>query len=281
MGREKGFVGHWNKEKNPSHVYTRKSVETDVQEFCGWRLLIDIVEACGKTMYYSKPSKVFSEDQRRKLRIKLQERDQELVATAFESGGRITEVLKLRRGNIAVEDDHIIITGMRVIKRYEKEDEYLDIVDERPDTVERSLYHWSYKYDAWVRRRWKTKEKFVLRGRIAIPMFEPLAYLVIRCAEKAEDYLFPTKFKRKNEEPHIDRGTAYKMVNRVGKELELHLYDHWFRAQRASQLAQEYGWRNEELKRFFSWEEDQTPARYAKLAVQDLTATMTQDKIRL
>jgi len=65
-------VGYWR-----FHEYSRVSVEEDVQEFCGWDLLMRIVEAA-ETRH-----------------------DQALVATAFETGGGSARFLCLGRRTLS------------------------------------------------------------------------------------------------------------------------------------------------------------------------------------
>jgi hypothetical protein len=50
---------------------------------------------------------------------------------------------------------------------------------------------------------------------------------------------------------------------------------------RASQLAEEYGWREYELIKFFSWQSDKYARLYAKLSSARLFETMQPQKISL
>ena len=63
-------------------------------------------------------------------------------------------------------------------------------------------------------------------------------------------------------------------MRKIGKELGIHLYDHWFRAQRASQLALEYDLREASLLEWFQWERWETAKGYCKLGPVGLAKKM-------
>ena len=118
------------------HKYKRISVESDIKEFCGWDLLLDIIRECDNTPY--------SFDQEHLIR-----RDKGLIAALFLTGGRVIEVLELRKRNFELDDqDWIIVRGMRVAKRYKKLGEYKG---------------------EQGRTRWITEIKFEPRGRFLNP----------------------------------------------------------------------------------------------------------------
>jgi len=284
MGRQKGFVGHWN--KDTGNVYQRKSVERDIQEFCGWQLLLDIVHECGRTRYFRKGKSLYFADKgtKEELRRKLIRRDQALIATLFETGGRILEVLMLQLQHFEIEQDRIYVKKMPIVKRFDKVDEIIDIKDEKPTGIFSKLYHWSHKKDGWVRRKWKTEPRFEQRGTLLLPKFEPLVrYLESWLEEETtENYLFPTCYDTLEGRRWISTTRAYQIVTRVGKRLGLEIWDHWFRAQRASQLASEYGFREAELDNFFGWKKGGiTSSKYAKLATSRQEELMQPEKIRL
>ena len=105
---------------------------------------------------------------------------------------------------------------------------------------------------------------------------EPLAQIVTNWIEQSEGWLFPTRKEEKirRNENWISRVRAYQIVSEIGKEIGVHLYDHWFRAQRACQLASEYGFSLMELLDWFGWKHLETAKRYAKLNWQDLAKLM-------
>jgi len=282
MGRSKGFIGFWN--KATGNVYQRKSVERDIQQFYGWPLLLDIVNECKNTRYFRKGKSLYFADKgtKEELRRRLIARDQALIAAIFETGGRILEVLMLQLHHFEVEKDRIYVKGMPIVKRFVKTDEILDIKDEKPTGIFSHLYHWSHKKDGWVRRKWKTEPKIEVRGTLLLPKFEPLVKYLESWLEKTEDYLFPTYYDTDDNRKWISTTRAYQIVTTVGKRLGLELWDHWFRAQRASQLATEYGFREAELDDFFGWKKGGiTSRRYAKLATSRQEELMQPEKIRL
>jgi len=144
---------------------------------------------------------------------------------------------------------------MRVLKRYRKVREWVD--DQG-------------------KKRWETESKFVTRGAFAIPMDEPLAPIMAEWVKQSKDWLFPTpnaeKIQRK--EPWLSRVRAYQIVREIGRRVGVHLYDHWFRAQRACQLASEYGFGLMQLQDWFGWKYIEIVTRYAKLSWRDLAHLM-------
>jgi len=270
MGRQPGFVGWWR-----DHTYRRLSVERDVSQFVGWDILIAMINECDKTPYFKRSRFRHPYDA-----DKLRRRDKALIATLFEAGGRVQEVLLLRKSNFEVTKDSLVVSDMKVLKRYKKVDEILDIKAEKPKGEIGKLYHWSHKHDAWVRRRYVTKPVLVTRGRFIIPKFEPLVKPILTWLDEIEDDN-QLLFEGWGKLPHLTRERAYQIVRDIGRRVGLRICNHWFRAQRACQLATEYGFRDAELRRFFLWENDETVHKYAKLAIEDLEEKMQPYKIRV
>jgi len=185
----------------------RHSVERDVKEFCGWDRLSEIVEKIGEleTPY---PSKML----------------QALIATLFETGGRVSEVLKLRRGNFDLGSDSslAIVKAMPVLKRKP------ETSTDRTIPIKRSDPLWPY-IEAWLEDK------------------------------KPDDILFD-----------ISRSKVWGLL----KEIDEELYPHWFRAQRASQLAFEYGWDASRLSEFFAWKHFPTALKYARRGYKGLAEEM-------
>ncbi|MEA2089532.1 MAG: hypothetical protein U9O89_02075 [Thermoproteota archaeon] len=146
---------------------------------------------------------------------------------------------------------------MRVLKRYRKVGEHRE---------------------GSGRKSWKTDPVFTTRGIFTVRRFEPLAPVMISWIEKRSDYVFPSKSSR-NKLLYLSRTRAYQILRDLGRRVGIHLYSHWFRAQRASQLASEYGFREHELLRWFSWKRYETAMRYSKLSWRDLDAKMMPDKL--
>lgn len=200
--------GHW-----ATHEYHRASVERDVIEFCGWDFLRKIIQECNNTNYYRRAGL-------------LRKRDKALVATLFETGGRISEVLALEKKNFRIFPERMLVTGMIVAKNKE------------PTT----------------------------RGTFSIKRFEPLSPIVVDWVEQSNSPLF-----------NINSSRAWQIVNDLGNRVGIHLYDHWFRAQRASQLASEYDFTLHDLLTWFSWKDIRTALRYAKLGWRKLDGKMERN----
>jgi len=199
--------GYW-----ATHVYKRSSVLRDVTEFCGWEVLQKIIQECNNTNYYRNADL-------------LRERDKALVATLFETGGRISEVLALDKENFKIFPERILVNSMIVVK------------NKAPTT----------------------------RGTFSIKRFEPLCPIMIDWIKQCNSPLF-----------NITPTRAWQIVNGLGKRLGFHIYDHWFRAQRASQLASEYDYTLHDLLEWFSWKDIKTALRYARLSWRKLDKKMDE-----
>ena len=92
-------MGYW-----ATHEYSRHSVADDVEEFCGWQRLIEIVSRGGS------------------------QRNNSFLATLFLSGGRVSEVLQLSDDMFdhRPEENVVIVRGMTMLKRFRKIDEKVD-----------------------------------------------------------------------------------------------------------------------------------------------------------
>jgi hypothetical protein len=75
---------------------------------------------------------------------------------------------------------------------------------------------------------------------------------------------------------------AYQKMRAIGERVDAkdklghHIYDHWFRSQRASQLSSEYEFSEPHLNRFFGWsggwttQRQSMASRYARTGFTDL-----------
>lgn len=235
--------GYW-----ADHDYTRLKVE-DIEEFVGWRPLLQVVKAA------SRP------------------RNQGFLATVFLTGGRISEVLPLKKENFEVlkEEGLILVQGMSLLKRYEKLEEYVD---------------------AEGNKRWKTETIKAERKPFPVVIKEPLVPYLLTWLDRVDDLLFPSPV---NLGQPLTRSWAYQwllrlnqklsprlrkrlgFINRKGQEVA-HLWPHWFRAQRASQLVNDYGFEVMDLLGFFMWEKDETALHYAKRGWRGLADKMKMRK---
>lgn len=187
-----------------------RSVEKDIRGFCGWKFLLNFIRNTPL------PYRGF-------------------IACLFETGGRISEVLQLRRRNFYFDlhPELIVVDGMPVVKKYKK-------VGEVEDPSRKSGKRWVTK---------KTKDT----RTFPIKKSEPLTPYLINHIKRSKDKLF-----------FMNRLEALRLIRNVGKSLKeqdvpfssitaSQIYCHWFRAQRASQLKSEYNFDALALASFFRW----------------------------
>ena len=240
-------LGYWS-----IHQYHRLSVEEWVEEWVGWPAMLDLV---------------------RLAREEFGSREEAFLTTLFLTGGRVSEALPLKRENFWIhrKEGVIIVKGMPLLKRYRKIEEY---VDEEG------------------KRRWKTEPLFKRRKPFPILLEEPLTPILLKWLEKhPSGLLFPSPYRTGKP---LTRFWAYRMIRRLDQEIphelrrrlnliqwepgkranRLHLWPHWFRAQRASCLVEEYDFRLHHLLEYFSWENLETARRYARRGWRGLAELM-------
>lgn len=222
-----------------NHKYTRRSVEQDVTRFVGFNKL--------KTLAQKVPEYNFA-------------RNEALFTTIFLTGGRINEVLPLRKRNFAVKDDEVIVTDMPLEKRYDKTGTWTEWVAEKPTNELKRLYEFDEEKGKFHRRRYNTEKKYEIRKEFRFSTDEPFADMLISWLDKTEDQLFS------GYNPQLSYATAYRIITATG------FYPHWLRAQRASCLIVEYGWKMEMMMEWMGWEELSTARHYAKFGPSELVA---------
>lgn len=226
-----------------------RSVEDDVDGFCGWPFLLDLVNEA-RTPFM-----------------------QGLIAALMETGGRISEVISLRKWNVDVSlhPEVIVIKQMQLLKRFKKVGKVTKwkCVDhcnrrwnEKPPPEEYKEHNIK-KYEGWLTEPQKDQRTFPIR------VDEPLTpYFTAWCekVKRGSDLLFP-----------IHRSAAFVKVRAVGRRLDQDIplcnirspliYDHWFRSERACQLAFDYGFNRDDMNEFFQWKERKPSMaeRYASL----------------
>jgi len=194
---------------------TKRSVEI-VESFCGWDYLLELIAKCECT------------------------RDKGLISALFETGGRVSEVLELKKANFVIQEPYIIVKAMPVLKRYEK-------VGER--------------FDDEGKKRWVTRRK---KGYRTFPIHtkEPLcSKLIDHVINLESEHLF-----------RVGRVQVYRIVTGIDKNI----FPHWFRAQRASQLAVEYGFDMHDLVDFFNWKSLGTAVHYSRMGWKGLATKMVR-----
>jgi len=259
--------------KEHGDEYTRFKVG-DLPHFCGWNTLLRLINNCDETPYYedAKPIKGTRIGEMKRLAKKLRDKDKELVANAFETGGRVLEILGLRKEMFTIKSDRVIIRDMPVVKRFKKEREVVSIWEGEGDPPPELNYHFLPKYGGWVKRRYVTRPVLDRRVVLDIPINELLTPYMTAWVERMSGYIFPSYAKNGN--PPMTSVRAYQILTDLGNRIGLKICPHWFRSMRASQLASEYGWREFKLMQFFSWKSIDMATKYAKLAPTDLFKSM-------
>ena len=147
-------------------------------------------------------------------------RDAFLILTLFKTGGRVSEVLQLTKStfDFATSDKSIIIRQMIVGKKFE-------------------------------RREGKTVK---IEATRTIPILKK-ELLSDKYLELFNSRHHKLMFSGNHVGKAMTRDTALKIVVKAGASAGIRVNAHWFRGQRASQLAEEYGFGVYELNQFFGW----------------------------
>lgn len=261
-------VGLWGVRKYPE----RKSMD-DISTFIGWNKIKELVNSCELQSYneWRSPKRDAS---------KLIERDKALITTLFLTGGRVREVLSLRRENFDFSHpEYITVKDMLLEKIFRKVASYIEVLHIQPRrNVFAPLYKPKLLRDGttvWSRKRWETdiNSEKVRKRRIRkpFPIFknEALVPILENWVTKSEDLLFPSYDIRRIGKP-LSSVRSWQIVKSVGRLCNLDLWNHWFRIQRASQLFYEYNLTWEELKLWFSWQTDVMAEKYPRGEVEDL-----------
>ena len=224
--------------------YQRHSVERDVPHFCGWQLLL-------KCIGYAQ-----NEDEKN------------LIAFAFETGGRISEVLQLRTDMFTAMKDAkppiLIVRGMPLVKQYEKESEHVECL---------KCHTWNSKGTlncqqcgenllANGKKRFKTRLLQETRNEFVIRTDEPLAKIMLSALVKHIDEKQPLIFLSPYTGKPRSRRWAYKVLRKIGDKAGTYLYPHRLRSERACHLGQSL--KAESLLEWFTWEHWSTAKRYSK-----------------
>jgi len=190
----------------------------EVEGFCGWDFLLSLTEILNSPMY------------------------QGFVAALFETGGRVSEVLELAKSHfkLTLHPDLVVVEHMPVFKRFE-------VVERIPDPGKKRGFR-------WITKSLRDHRSFPIRKN------EPLVPYMLNWLKAAPgDRLF-----------NFDRFQALEMLRYAGKLLHKtipltrhkkenrslwssEIFPHLLRAERASQLASEYGFEVYALRQFFGW----------------------------
>jgi len=236
--------------------YFRLNVKDYIDEFCGWKNLTALIEYSGSL------------------------RNEAFLTALFQTGGRVREVLGLKNENFIIREIEgcVIVRDMSLEKRYKK---IKELVDEAG------------------KRRWVTEKIHAKRKPFPIVVAEPLTPILIEWLGQTEGWLFPSLYK---DNAPLTRSWAYKLVRhldlRIPEELRIflglnkpfivndvtvkdriHLWLHWFRSQRASQLVRDYHFSVIDLLKYFSWERYETALGYVQVGWEDLATKMQSVKV--
>jgi hypothetical protein len=277
--------------------YVRSAATEEVSLFCGWNYLLDLVKQVDgilasdyeKYMHWSarrgkkgRPLGVTL----RKSRDSLAEEDivmhKAAIAIFFLTGARSHEILGIYDGGKAISPplttaafrldfpDRIYVDRIAVLKKFKKI-EFSWLKSQDPPVISPSregLWHYDEDKGMFVRKVWATRRENRFRT-FFFPKDEPLVPFLARWLEIHDDYM---------REPNVlpyDYAYWYGFFRLLdpmaekGKYRDIvrwkHIYPHWFRAQRASQLAVEYGFSLHRLIEWFDWKSMGTAAKYAAL----------------
>lgn len=252
--------------------YKKRSV-LDVPPFVGWDKLLSLIDACNQIDY-----DIYFRDFCR-------ERDKGLIATLFETGGRIGEVVCLTKANFDfTPKQYCVVSNMLLEKRYEKIGSYIEVVEEEPAGSHAKLYEPKLLENGkqvWTRKRWRTTitsdkvKRLRIRRSFPILKSEPLYPIMENYVKESHsELLFPSSRLRKNNTRFMTITNAWIILNRVQQLTGIEIWNHWFRSQRASQLKNEYGFTSDDRKDWFNWQTDPMAALYPKTSAKEMASLM-------
>lgn len=253
-----------------NHKYYRLNVVDFIKKFCGWSAIVELV------------------------RYASTELEKAFLAALFLSGGRIMEVLNLRKENFSV------------CTREEDGEKFLNVEDMPLEKRYKKIGAKFVGSDG--KNHFETEKVFAVRNAFSIMLKEPLADILLNWINKSQGgLLFPSPYHHKGEKKgakSLTRHWAYKfvlfldklipaslkealnlnkpfMVNKTEENPEgelkaktLHLWLHWFRSQRVSQLFRDYHFNVPELMEYFSWTKYETAVRYLHLSPEQFAGKM-------
>ena len=109
------------------------------------------------------------------------------------------------------------------------------------------------------------------RSTFPILIAEPLSGLVGSWTKKNPGLLFQSPYKTQGP---LSRSWAYKLIKKKGKEVGLDMWPHRLRAERDSQLVEDYGYTTLDLKSYFGWAKLDQAAHYASRGWRGLASKM-------
>lgn len=222
----------------------RHSVENDVRRYEGWLRIANLYQ-----------------------RFQAEQDVQMGVVCIFSTGGRIGEVLSLKRKNFQLftgeQVPYVKVIDMPLEKRYLKTGSWTEERDELPDSVLRRLFTWNDEKKKWTRKRYNTKRVDATRKDFVIPFNEPMFPELVEYIKGfgEDEYLFPSRTRH---EIPMTRNFIYTKLKPLG------IYPHWLRAQRASCLRSYYHFTMDQIMDWFTWIDIKTAMRYAKMWAEEV-----------
>jgi hypothetical protein len=226
-------------------AYHRLNVYDYVLEFCGWEPIEELIKYAGSP------------------------RNELYLTCLIKTGGRAGEVLNLLSENFSENKRQktILCQNMKLEKRWRK----------MPDGTRQHIE--------------------AIRKPFPVLTEEPLSKRLLEQLEAVKDGpLFSSPYK--THDP-LTVSWGYKLIRRVNDELPkplfnrlglnipfrdkntqeilsdtIHLWQHWFRSERASQLRSEYGFSEADLMEFFGWLDYKTALHYGRLGASNLAKKM-------
>jgi len=240
-------------------TYHRLNVYDYVNEFCGWQPIEELIKYAGtptKEMY---------------------------LTNLIKTGGRAGEVLQLAKENFSVNKRQKILLcqNMKLEKRYRTK---------RDPITHKPILKANGKRDTETIMS-------AIRKPFPILLEETLTNLQLEQLENIEHGpLFTSPYKG-----HLPLTVSwgYKFIRKLNDEIPkplfnqlglnqpfrdkvtgntlsevIHLWQHWFRSERASQLRSEYAFSEADLMEFFGWLDYNTALHYSRLGASNLAKKM-------
>lgn len=245
-------------DENIKPAYHRLNVYDYIMEFCGWEPLEEL----------TKFTKTNTQNR--------------YILNLIKTGGRAGEVLGLQKENFAIvkRQKIILCSNMQLEKRYKVK---CDPLTKKPILRPNG--------------KRETIQLNAIRKPFPILLEEPLSKELLEANNQVEQgQLFTSPYKQHKP---LTVSWGYKFIrnlndcipktlfNQLGLNQPfrdkltgntisdtIHLWQHWARAQRASQLRSEYGFTEADLMEYFGWLDYNTALHYSRLGASNLAKKM-------
>jgi hypothetical protein len=248
----------WDRSIHPANVFHKRSVRQHSRGWVGWG---KIMELCQTAYEKGEEKKAFGKGW---TPLHLGKRDAAIIATLFLGGFRRQELAnRIYKYKDEKGEEHLYETGLRnnensIMINYEKG--YITIT---AIALKKHVYREDKDAELKINNAHRVFRSFrsEVYRYITFPISEPpVKYLLDYIKTVPKDaQLFP-----------LSTSSIYKIVENVDSSI----FPHWFRSQRAIQLAKEYNFREEEIRAFFLWTNQETITYYVNYAESDLLQKM-------